>query len=75
MWHESEKKKSPNSDWANALDSERAVVVIIFQYIGHALSGQIKQKCSNRGVGHFESNCLKRDVLRELGEHFQGRRD
>ena len=73
MWHESEKKKSPNSDWANSLDSERAVVVIIFQYIGHALSGQIKQKCSNRGVGHFESNCLKRDVLRELGEHFQGR--
>lgn len=73
IWHESEKKKSPNSDWANSLDPDRAVVVIIFEHIGHSLSGQVKQKCGNRRVGWFEAHCGKREVLQELDEHFRSR--
>lgn len=67
-WHETEKKGSNNTDWADSLTADRDVVLVMWEQIGHAVSGAVKDKCSRRGVPRTESSCSVRDVMDELAK-------
>jgi|GEM_PF-3098659 len=43
-WHESEKRQSPNLDWADSLDAERDIVIVIWTHCGHATTNSLQSK-------------------------------
>jgi hypothetical protein len=65
-WHEAEKNKGINSDWANSLDRERDFVVVLWERIGHPIYTPLKDKCDRQGVTILESRTSKRDVILQL---------
>lgn len=48
-WHETEKKGSNNTDWVDGLPAD-ATVVIMTDFMGHAISGPVRDKCRRSGV-------------------------
>ncbi len=65
-WHETEKAKSTNVDWASGLEPERDVVVVITDQIGHDTTTALKQRCDAREVPYLHASSRLRDVLEAL---------
>mgnify|MGYP001160342097 FL=1 len=65
-WHETEKAKSTNVDWASGLEPERDVVVVITDQIGHDTTTALKQRCDAREVPYLHGSSRLRDVLEAL---------
>lgn len=65
-WHETEKHGSNKTDWANGLDAGRDVVVVLWEFVGHAISTPLKDKCTRKGVPGVESRTSYHDVLGAL---------
>ena len=64
--HESEKRKSPTADWVDSVDPDTDIVVILWERIGHALSGRVKDACRRRGVPCLEARSGERGLLDAL---------
>ena len=64
-WHESEKDKSANTDWANGLDADD-VVLVITDFIGHDVSGQVKEKCKKKGAVYIPTKLSKQAIIDAL---------
>lgn len=65
-WHETEKAKSANVDWANGLQPERDVVVVIADQVGHDTTTALKQRCTAREVPYLYGSSRLRDVVAAL---------
>jgi hypothetical protein len=65
-WHEAEKNKGINTDWAGSLDGEKDFVVVLWERIGHPIYTPLKDKCDRQGVTFMESRTSKRDVIAQL---------
>lgn len=48
-WHETEKKGSNNTEWVDGLPLD-ATVVIMTDFMGHAISGPVRDKCRKSGI-------------------------
>ncbi|MFN3218714.1 MAG: hypothetical protein ACE367_19640 [Acidimicrobiales bacterium] len=64
--HEAEKHKSPTADWVDSVDPATDIVVILWERIGHALSGRVKDACRRRGVPCIEARSGERGLLEAL---------
>lgn len=71
-WHETEKNQSAKQEWLTGLDPERDVVVVLWEFIGHDVSGQVKTKCRALGVPRVEARTSERDVVAELDRNGVG---
>ena len=65
-WHETEKHGNNKTDWANNLDPDRDIVIVLWERIGHAVTTPLKDKCTRNGVPRVESRTSPRDVLAAL---------
>lgn len=70
-WHETSKDRSPTFDWADGLDADD-IVIVITDFIGHATSRPIKDRCHRRGAVHLHAAQGRQRVLESLREHFIG---
>jgi hypothetical protein len=70
MWHTSEAHGGVNCDWVDGLDQDRAVVIVITEFISHALSNLVKDKCERRQITRLDGRPTKRAVLATLEKHF-----
>jgi hypothetical protein len=75
MWHTSEAHGGVNCDWVDGLDQKRAVVIVITEFISHALSNLVKDKCDRREITRLDGRPTKRAVLATLEIHFGTRTD
>ena len=69
-WHLTEKRKGIDHDWVDHLDPDRDVVIVITYFIGHAISGPIKEKCDRKGIIRLEARPTKQSVLEVLERQF-----
>jgi len=67
--HAAEKDKSPTADWTKGLDAERDVVVILWENIGHALSGNVKEDCRRKNIPICESKSGRLHLLGALEQN------
>ena len=74
-WHTTEAHGGVNCDWVDGLDRERAVVIVITEFISHALSNLVKDKCDRREITRLDGRPTKRAVLATLEIHFGTRTD
>jgi hypothetical protein len=51
-------------------DPDRDVVIVITYFIGHAISGPIKEKCDRKGIIRLEARPTKQSVLEVLERQF-----
>ncbi|MFZ6005773.1 MAG: hypothetical protein ACOYXM_17755 [Actinomycetota bacterium] len=65
-WHESSKDKSANIDWADGMQSERDVVLVITDQIGHDTTTPLRLKCAAKRVPYLHASSRLRDVLAAL---------
>lgn len=68
--HESEKGKSPTAEWVDSTDPDEDIVVILWERIGHALSGRIADACRKRNVTLIRSRTGQRALLDALEQEF-----
>jgi hypothetical protein len=67
VWHETEKRESAaRHDWAEHLEPEADVVVIVTSHIGHDVSGKVKAACTRAGVTCVHAQRGRRSVVDEL---------
>lgn len=69
-WHVSEKHKGIDHDWVNHLDPDRDVVIVITEFIGHALSNPIKEKCERNRITRLDGRPTKKGILDALDRHY-----
>ena len=65
-WHETEKSKSANDDWASGLQPDRDVVVVITDHVGHDTTTALQQRCTVSGVPYLHGSSRLRDVIAAL---------
>lgn len=65
-WHETEKSKSANDDWASGLQRDRDVVVVITDHVGHDTTTALQQRCTASGVPYLHGSSRLRDVIAAL---------
>lgn len=67
-WHETEKGRSPRTDWADGLETERDIVVVLTNRIGHDVTKPLRDACRRRSVQYVHASWGFEAVLRELDE-------
>jgi len=72
-WHTSEKNKGVDHDWVDRLDPDRDIVIVITDFISHALSIPIKTKCQKKRITRLDGRPTKKGILDALERHFDGR--
>ena len=68
--HQSEKAKSPTADWVDSVNPDEDIVAILWERIGHALSGRVKHACVKRQVTVIEARTGERGLLDALEQEF-----
>ncbi len=63
-WHESEKRQRMELDWADAVDNDRDIVVLIWTHCGHATTKSLQSK----GVEYRNAEWSRTSVLDSLRE-------
>lgn len=64
-WHETEKKGSNNTEWVDGLPLD-ATVVIMTDFMGHAISGPVRDKCRKSGIDCRFGTASVRGLLEAL---------
>lgn len=73
-WHETEKAKSANVDWAGGLQPDRDVVVVITDHVGHDTTVALRQRCTAQGIPYLHGSSRLRDVIAALDALGDGQR-
>ncbi len=67
-WHETEKRRSPTIDWADGLQADRDVVVVITDMIGHDVTTKLRTHCAAKGVRYLHGALGREAVLTALDD-------
>ena len=73
-WHETEKAKSANVDWAGGLQPDRDVVVVITDHVGHDTTVALRQRCVAQDIPYLHGSSRLRDVIAALDTLGDGQR-
>ena len=69
-WHVTVKRGGINNDWVDGLSADRDLVIVITEFIGHAVSTPLKIRCERKGVTRLDCRASKKNVLDALERHF-----
>lgn len=71
-WHPTEKHESARQQWLSGLSADRDVVVVLWEFMGHAVSDAVKVRCRTAGVVQIEARTSERDIIEALDRHLNG---